>query len=264
MMARGRIAAVSACCLLAFAATLGGANAQSAGAPLPLLQIDYAKIDHAKIGRAKAAVHAHHPAPARIARANAEHRRIARHINKGIHARTRVADAGHDLPAPPAAPQATPRNDSQNIWPTPATAALGYAATSKADGPTAALVPSAAPASVTTEQVVDTDPNGILNGGHAVPPAMPNPVKPNASAPKPQPAAAKPATASAPPSVKLAAAAPVASKPPVHAMLFKPSTPSPVGSASWIAQLLAALGGAIAAGAVAWFLIRPAPERNYS
>jgi hypothetical protein len=117
---------------------------------------------------------------------------------------------------------------------------------------------------VTTEHVVDTDPNGILNGGHAVPAAMPTPVTPAAAALNPQPAvAAKPATAIPSPPVKVAAVAPAGPKTPLHAMLFRPSAPSAVGSASWIAQLLAALGGAIAAGAVAWFLIRPAPERHY-
>lgn len=263
-MARSGIAVMSASCLLALAATLGGAEAQTAGAPLPLLQ-----IDHAKTGHAKPAAHAHHPAPARIARtksaAKAEHRRIAKHIAKGVHADTHVADAGRDLPAPPATPpRKTPQSAAQNIWPTSAAPALGYAATPKApDVTTAALAPSAARAPVTTEQVVDTDPNGILNGGHAVPAAMPTPVKPTASAPKPQPAAAKSPTTKPSPPVKVAAATPAAPKSPVHAMLFRPSAPSAVGSASWIAQLLAALGGAIAAGAVAWFLIRPAPERTY-
>jgi len=38
---------------------------------------------------------------------------------------------------------------------------------------------------------------------------------------------------------------------------------SHVGSASWIAQVLAALGGAIAAGSVAWFLMGSAPQRTY-
>jgi hypothetical protein len=36
-----------------------------------------------------------------------------------------------------------------------------------------------------------------------------------------------------------------------------------VGSASWIAQVLAALGGAVAAGSVAWFLIGSGPVRTY-
>jgi hypothetical protein len=38
---------------------------------------------------------------------------------------------------------------------------------------------------------------------------------------------------------------------------------SAVGSASWIAQVLAALGGAIAAGTVAWFLIGAGPVGSY-
>lgn len=40
-------------------------------------------------------------------------------------------------------------------------------------------------------------------------------------------------------------------------------TASSVGSASWIAQVLAALGGAVAAGSVAWFLIGSGPQRMY-
>ncbi len=259
-MAHSRIAAMSASCLLALAAALGSADAQTAGAPLPLLQIDHAK----------AGVHVRHAAPARIARtrstAKAEHRHIARHVAKAGHAKTRVADAGHDLPSPPATPpQATPQNDAQNAWPTAAaTGALGYAATPKApDSPTAAFAPAGAPGSVTTEHVVDTDPNGILNGGHAVPAAMPAPVMPAAAAPRPPAVAAQPATAIPAPPVKVAAVPLAAPKTPLHAMLLRPSAPSAVGSASWIAQLLAALGGAIAAGAVAWFLIRPAPERHY-
>jgi hypothetical protein len=42
------------------------------------------------------------------------------------------------------------------------------------------------------------------------------------------------------------------------------ATGTPIGSASWIAQVLAALGGAIAAGSVAWFLIGYAPARTYA
>ena len=38
---------------------------------------------------------------------------------------------------------------------------------------------------------------------------------------------------------------------------------SQVGSAAWIAQVLAAFGGAVAAGAVAWFLIGGGPVRTY-
>ncbi len=38
---------------------------------------------------------------------------------------------------------------------------------------------------------------------------------------------------------------------------------SEVGSTSWILQVLAAFGGAVAAGSVAWFLIGAAPQRTY-
>jgi hypothetical protein len=246
-MARVRIAAMGASFLLALAATLGGAEAQTAAAPLSLLQIDHAE----------AAAHPHHTPAARVARAKSAdkpaHRHFAKHTTKGVHAKMRVAEARRDLPAPPAAAQ------PKNVWPTPA---LGYAATPRPeDGTTAALAPARAPASVTTEQVVATDPNGILNGGHAVPAAMPVPVASVVGAPKTP--ATKSATTVPSPLVKVASAAATAPKLPVHAMLFRPSAPGAVGSASWIAQLLAALGGAIAAGAVAWFLIRPAPERNY-
>jgi hypothetical protein len=42
-----------------------------------------------------------------------------------------------------------------------------------------------------------------------------------------------------------------------------PGDANALGGASWIAQALAALGGAVAAGAVAWFLIGSGPVRMY-
>ena len=248
-MARSGIAAIGAACLLGMTAMAGSASAQTAGAPLPLLQIDHAN----------AADHVHHkPTLARVARTKSLDRPAHRHVAKRTHGKTRVADAARDLPAPPAAPpQATPQNDAQNIWSAPPAPVAGNTAASSGGSPPSGVTPAApaaAPgANVVTEPVVETDPNGILNGGHAVPAAMPAPLTP----------AAQPAAPSPSPAMKVAAAAPAAAKSAVRAMLFRPSTPSPVGSASWIAQLLAALGGAVAAGAIAWFLIRPKPERTY-
>ena len=43
----------------------------------------------------------------------------------------------------------------------------------------------------------------------------------------------------------------------------EPQNPNPVGGPTWIAHVLAALGGAIAAGAVAWFLINPLTVQSY-
>jgi len=39
--------------------------------------------------------------------------------------------------------------------------------------------------------------------------------------------------------------------------------PSTAGTSAWVAQLLAAIGGAMAAASVAWFLIGSAPQRTY-
>jgi len=38
--------------------------------------------------------------------------------------------------------------------------------------------------------------------------------------------------------------------------------PNPAGTSTWVAQLLAAIGGAMAAASVAWFLIGSAPQRT--
>lgn len=73
---------------------------------------------------------------------------------------------------------------------------------------------------------------------------------------------ADPATPALPPDSADAAAPP-------QAVLAAPlheeagANTAPVGNASWIAQVLAALGGAVAAGAVAWFLIGSGPVRTY-
>ena len=50
-----------------------------------------------------------------------------------------------------------------------------------------------------------------------------------------------------------------------HAMVAtaEPQTSNPVGSVSWMVHVLAALGAAIAAGALAWVLIDPLPARRY-
>jgi hypothetical protein len=41
------------------------------------------------------------------------------------------------------------------------------------------------------------------------------------------------------------------------------AAPTAVGSPGWIAQVMAALAGAVAAGTIAWFLIGAAPQRTY-
>jgi hypothetical protein len=49
----------------------------------------------------------------------------------------------------------------------------------------------------------------------------------------------------------------------MKAAAVEPPKTSSVGSTSWILQVLAALGGAVTAGSVAWFLIGSTPQRTY-
>lgn len=48
-----------------------------------------------------------------------------------------------------------------------------------------------------------------------------------------------------------------------HVVAFARQADSPASRPSWLAELLATLGGALAAGSVAWFLIGSAPQRTY-
>jgi hypothetical protein len=77
-----------------------------------------------------------------------------------------------------------------------------------------------------------------------------------------EPKAAQPIAAVARPSAINEAAAPAPKSDSLLAAFVQPQT-SEVGSASWILQVLAALGGAVAAGSAAWFLIGSAPVRSY-
>jgi hypothetical protein len=136
-------------------------------------------------------------------------------------------------------------------------------------GGVAASAPQPAPA-VSNEPVIDSEPDEIMGNGHIVQPAVPEGVDtPRLTAGSQQPAAtaATIAMPGSPVAAQVATPADAAApKPAVHAMIVKASPqsdPSLVGSASWIAHVLAALGGAITAGAVAWFLIGPTARRTY-
>jgi hypothetical protein len=258
-MPHTRIFTAGASVFLLLAVTLTGAAAQSAttgtaGQPLPLLQF----VHHG--GKRSEAKSRRHPKLVEkfAKKKTIEHRIANRAFSKP---RKAIADA---QPAPTPSPtlaQAPVQEQSpaqahfqsaasafpQNMWP------AADPATPDAMTP----APDPASGSVTTEAVVDTNPNQIVTGGHSVQAALPNGLNGPDAAPNggnPTPKTTTPQSA---------AATPV-----VHAMVVKADTqsvspPSQVGSASWIAHVLAALGGAIAAGAVAWFLIRPAPERTY-
>ena len=107
--------------------------------------------------------------------------------------------------------------------------------------------------------VTEPDPSELIVGGRTVQIATPDEVNEIDLAAKDTDAASSTAAATKPPS-HVADAEP-ASKAVVIARAGL--DPSPVGSASWIAKILAALGGAVAAGSLAWFLIGSAPQRTY-
>ena len=52
-------------------------------------------------------------------------------------------------------------------------------------------------------------------------------------------------------------------KPDATSAMVAQAQSADVSSTSWFLQVMAALGGAVAAGAVAWFLIGSAPQRMY-
>lgn len=250
-MVRHRIIAASSVLL---AVTIGSAAAQqetSAGKPLQLLQF-------ARHG-AKAPLHPRAHAVAKLAKPAEVKRHIAQKIVAkhhkmfaAIHSHAvhphKMAEAA-PAPAPEPA-QPTPAAPPATIWP---------AVNAAAPATVAMPVPPAAPQNVTTEQVISDAPDGLAANGQvsqAAIPAQPNdppaeqhaaPADPPAAAQSAAPAMAAPAQNATP-------------EPVVRAMVATPdqaesNAQSPIGTASWLMQVLAALAGAVAAGAVAWFLI---------
>lgn len=257
-----RIAPASAVLL---AVTIGSAAAQdqtsqeqtSAGKPLQLLQFARQEARH----ETKAPLHPR----ARTVEKLAKHAEVNRHIAKktvakhhkmfaAVHSHAvhshRVAEAA----LAPAAARPTPAAPQPSMWP---------AVNAATPGSIAVPVPAAAAENVKTEQVVSDAPDAIVTDGKVAQAAPLPEANPPELAADPHPAASEPAPANS------AAAAPV-----VRAMMATPAAAdsdvkNPVGSASWLLQVLAALGGALAAGAVAWFLIlrgrsEPADEEFFA
>jgi hypothetical protein len=220
------------------AVTIGSAAAQdqtSAGKPLQLLQ--FAHHD------AKAPLQPH----ARAAEKSAKHAAAKHRIAKAAVAKPHKVLAAvlpHRVaePAPIQAPEATQpaaAAPQSTLWP---------AIDSAAPGSIAVPAPPAAQ-NVKTEQVVSDAPNAIAADGKVAQASPPPEVSAPQVAADAHPAAAAPAVGNS-----------VAAEPAVRAMIASPApaesnAKSPIGSAPWLLQALAALGGALAAGVVAWFLI---------
>lgn len=242
------------------------ATAEPAGKPLALLaglrpphevRHKYSKhvvhaISHARAVHEKAAARTRHARTAaahtrrftakRLAKREYEHReRRYEHHEQPV-----TASAFAEEPPVQAAANAT----LDSLTPAPVHPAANEG---PADGASAtAAEPAIAPLSQTTPPNGQTD-NGNANAGPE--PARIQAIKITAS----------PNAVSAPAVTNVAssAAMPDASAVAAAAQEQRATKTDPVGSASWIAQVLAALGGAVTAGAVAWFLIGGGPARTY-
>jgi len=211
--------------------TAGGAAAQSApGKPIQLLQI-LAKPDKAK------------PHAKRLSRASRKtHIALAKAKTKHL------AEAAP--PATAAAPDAAAPDNALS------------ASAGPANSPEIALAAPAtpaAPAAAMDAQSAEPVPSELVVGGHTV--QIVSPDETNDIDLAADLGAAPAATAAT-----TATAAAVGKSEPAHAAMFVAASrddASAVGNVSWIAQILAALGGAVAAGSVAWFLIGSAPQRTY-
>jgi hypothetical protein len=241
-MRLARIVTTGALVAAVLGAAIASAAAQSAaqpsGAPLPLLQFSQKKTK------------ATPPAHPKIA-AKSEHKPVAKRLvvaRRPTAARPQAVAAAPQTPEPAAA-NALPANaQPTNMWPTTGTIAPGMTGT---------LAPPQPGPAVSTVSVVQTSPNEIVSGGHAVQVTSPDQINAADLAADNHEQTANTAASTDPASPQPVATATVA-------RVETPEMPTPVGSASWFAQVLAALGGALAAGVVAWFLIRPAAIRTYN
>ena len=232
-MLRVRIVSVGVAAAIAVVLAVSGATAQTAttgqaGKPMPLLA--GLRPPH------EAKAHGH---------AKTAHRTSKKTTAGKLAARTKLASKQtHHIAAtqeaqPPAQPAQTA--PPANIWPA-------------ADAAPPADIAAASPPQTALPDD-DPTPSEIMVGGQTVQIASPDQVNAIDLAADDDHDAAP--TAPRSDRVDAAAASQAVLAAPVH------DEKNPVGSASWIAQVLAALGGAIAAGAVAWFLIGSGPQRMY-
>ncbi len=209
--------------------TVGGALAQTAtntgaGKPIQLLQVT------TQPDKTKSKPHAK-----RIMKIRTAAERTAKRHSLARARLIHVAEA-----AKPAAPAAAPADVvSANVAPVIAPA----------------TVASAAPAPQLAAAAPELTPSELVVGGqtvHVVSPDDANEIDRAADAQNAPAAAATLGT--------VAAAEPASD---TATVARAQEETSHVGSASWIAQILAALGGAVAAGSAAWFLMGSGPQRTY-
>jgi hypothetical protein len=255
VMPRIRVVCAGLVAAMAIAWVLGGARAQTApnepvGKPLALLaglrpphearHAVHGKAVHVAIRKA-AARKSHH------VRTAAEHGRhvVARKIARQWHEPSEAAVTASAFAEQPPA-QATPAGVEPGSAVAPTDGMTAPAPTmAPVSGPVSENAPSPGGASLDpTDVKIQMLRVAAPNQGTGLAPGTQQDTPPVA-------ASNDSAIAQPPPAPQTVLAAPV------H------RDTSPVGSASWIAQVLAAFGGAVAAGAVAWFWIGGGPVRTY-
>jgi len=254
-MLRIRIAGAGALAALAIAVSVNLAAAQTAdpaGPPLKLLA--GLSPPHAKTHAAKshAAATSPHAKTARKKVAHASDRKIA--AKKRTHHREpAIASAGESAPASAPTPQPAETAAQSVSAALPANAWAADPAPAAVSAPIVDATAAAQPAP-TASATDDSPVKEVVVDGRTVQVAAPDQVNDMDLAAKNdsgnEPASAANVAAFTPSTQTVLAA-------PVH------TERSQIGSGSWIAQVLAALGGAVAAGAVAWFLIGSGPVRLY-
>jgi hypothetical protein len=260
-------------CLFASGTWAGTAVAQSAepvGAPLQLLPLVHqGKAEakpHAKIA-ARSAVKSAARSSSRSsdrasdkasdrasAKSSARTRVASRHK---LRSHTMVAERTAHPPQP--APQATPATAPDAAWPAAPTAAIADATTLAPvqQTPTPAVPQIVPPVSAGTpnELVVDGQTIQVASADQANEIDLAANDAGVASDASLGPAGARPAVPTEAPE---AAASSKTTR-----IAFAQTPRAEVGSTSWLLQVLAALGGAVAAGVVAWFLMGSSPQRMY-
>lgn len=246
-MLRIRIAAAGAAVLLFAGAAITGAPAQTAtsqptGKPLQLLKI----VEQPSKTKAKPhAMLAAKPAGKHAIKVAAKRKN-----------RTHIAQAGRKRPALPIQTASAVKPDP--VWPEAQTTPPTEVAAATPAPPPAALPTAPAPAEVAVaRQTVQI----------AAPDEV-NEIDLAASDAATQKNDAAPATATAAISSPREITEPTSKSDSIRpnfatAEAATPLKTNTVGSTSWILQVLAALGGAVTAGSLAWFLIGGTPQRTY-
>ncbi len=281
-MLRFRIASMGALAAIAVALAGSAASAQTAatqpGKPVALLA--GLNPPHEAKSRAKSHVAKSHASKSHAAKA-AAHEKTA-HARTHHHGRTtKIANkttgkqshaVATNEPMDPPAPTAAV---AQNKWPAPpdsvaAKASAAPPATAVADNTLPAPQDNAPPAAATAPSSGDADLNALVVNGQTVRISASDDVNDIDRAASPQSRGAQNAEASAPAADSGNDLQPAMTRVATAAISDDAGQPAKqranagsVDGASWTAQILAALGGAVAACAVAWFLIGSGPLRTY-